>query len=181
MVVVDVPARGPEIAVVLVVRLPVRVVVQVELELARRPGDETVLGEPFDLAAQHGTGRHRDELVRRLVDDVAQHDGGTLGPGGPPERGQVGHEVDVAVALVPAREREAGDRSHLHVDGEEVVARVCALAYGLDEEAGVEPLADQAPVMVGEGNHHGVDRRIRRQLLDRHHAPNPTRAGAERG
>ena len=43
-----------------VVRLPVRVVEQEELQLGRRLGDEAVFGEPLDLASEHRPRRLSD-------------------------------------------------------------------------------------------------------------------------
>src|SRR5581483_5985722 len=71
---------------------------------------------------------------------------------------QVGDEVHVAVTLLPARELVPGDRLHLHVDGQQVVARVRAFACDdVEEEAGVEALAGEPAVRVGEAGDDGVD------------------------
>ncbi len=57
---------------------------------------------------------------------VAQHDGRSVEPTGVPQRAQVGHEVKVAVTLLPVGKFVARDRLHLHVDGEQVIAGVRA-------------------------------------------------------
>ena len=104
-----------------------------------------------------------------VVDHVAQHDRGVVGPGREPQRRQVRDEVDVAVALLPARERVARHRLHLHVDREEVVADVRSVVDGIQEEAQVEPLAQQAAVEIGEREDDRVERSVGRssaQVVD---------------
>ena len=169
VVVLGVPARCVEIGIALLVGLPVGVVEQEELELAGGLRRQPVLGEPFDLATQDRTGGDGDRAVSRVVDDVAEHERGPVGPPGSPQGGQVGHEVDVAVPELPAGEAVAGHRFHLHVDRQEVVARMGAVADRLREEAGVEPLADEASVVVGEGDDHRLDRAVGGQLFGRQH------------
>ena len=75
-----------------------------------------------------------------------------------PQRGEVGDEVDVAVAEVPAGELVAGHRLHLEVGGEQVVAAVGAVGgHVLEEEVGREALAAQPAVVVGEAGDDRVD------------------------
>ena len=82
-----------------------------------------------------------------------------------PQRGEVGHEVDVAVAELPAGELVAGHRLHLHVDGEQVVAAVRAV--GGDVARRRSPASKRLPtepaVVVGEPDDHGVDLARRRR------------------
>jgi hypothetical protein len=82
--------------------------------------------------------------------------------------------VKVAVAERPVGEAITRDRVHLHVDREQVVAGVRAvLADLLDEHLGVEALAEQPPVMVGEAGDDGLDlARFHQaaQLLELEHA-----------
>ena len=73
--------------------------------------------------------------------------------------------MEVAVALLPVRERVARDRLHLHVGREEVVAAVRAVRRGLvDEQLGVVPLAHQPAVVIGEADDDGLDFAARRRL-----------------
>ena len=65
---------------------------------------------------------------------------------GDPQRREVGYQVEVAVAEFPVGIAVAGDRLHLHVDGEQVVAGMGADRVGvIEEEPGVEALAEQRP------------------------------------
>ena len=90
--------------------------------------------------------------------DVAQHERGPVEPIGHPQRGEIGHEVDVPVAEVPPRELVAGNRLHLEVGGEQVVAAVGAVAGDLvEEEVGGEALAAEPSVVVGEAGDDRVD------------------------
>jgi hypothetical protein len=70
--------------------------------------------------------------------------------------------VHVAVAELPVGEGVARHRLHLHVDGEEIVAGVAARACDLvHEHLGVEALAHEAAVVVGEARDHGLDLALR--------------------
>ena len=82
---------------------------------------------------------------------------------------EVRHEVEVAVAEVPAGECVARDRLQLHVGGEQVVAGMGAVARDLiEEEVDVDPLAGEAAVVVGEADDDGVDVTAS-QLVDGEH------------
>ena len=77
----------------------------------------------------------------------------------------------VAVAALPRADGVAVDGVHVDVDGQQVVAALGAvLEHGVEEELGVDPLALQPALHVGEGDDDGVDGRRRRtwvaQLLD---------------
>ena len=94
-----------------------------------------------------------------VPEHVAEHHRRSLEPRDPPHRGRVGDDVEVAVALLPARDGVPVHRVHLHVEGEQVVAafdRVTGLLL-LDEELRVEPLPHQAPLHVRERDDHRVD------------------------
>ena len=78
-----------------------------------------------------------------------------------------GHEPEVAVAALPARDLVPGLRVHFHVEAEQVVAAldlVAAVHLG-DEELGVQALAHQAPLHVGERDDHRVDLAALDQIL----------------
>ena len=87
---------------------------------------------------------------------------------------EVGHEHHVAVAALPGGHRVAVDGRHVDVDGEQVVAALGAVLDDLGEEVRRrEALALQAPLHVGHGQHHRVDRApldYLPQLLQRHRA-----------
>ena len=90
--------------------------------------------------------------------DVGEAEHRALEPRHWAQRGQIGLEHEVAVARLPAGKREARQRGHLHVDGEQVVARLGAVSSDLvDEGLGIEPLALQAALHVGHGKNDGVD------------------------
>ena len=87
-----------------------------------------------------------------------------------PDRVEVEGELHVAVALLPRRHRVPVDRVHVDVDAEQVVAALRAVIdHHVDEVLGVQPLALQPALHVGERDDHGVDRAVvdqRRQLVD---------------
>jgi hypothetical protein len=174
VVVLEVPAGGLEVAEVLLRGLAEAGPEQVVLELGAGIAGVAELLRRIDLAAQDRARRDRHVVVRLLALHVAQHERGLLQPAGDAQRGEVDHHVHVAVAELPVGERVAGDRLHLHVDGEQVVAGVAAvLGDLLDEHLGVEALAHQAAVVVGEAGDHGLDFALRHhalQLLERQHA-----------
>ncbi len=92
------------------------------------------------------------------VDDIAQHDRRRVGPTRAGERGEVGDEVEVAVAEFPTGVLVSGNGFHLHVDRQQVVACMGSVPDRVvDEEAGVDALAQQTSVAVGEGGQHRVD------------------------
>ena len=158
VVVLDVPARRLEVGVSLPIRLPVGVVEQEELEFGCCLDREAHRVGALELHLQHRARRDGDGFVGVHVDDVAQHDRRRIGPARTGERRHVGHEMEVAVAQFPARVVVAVDGFHLHVDGQQVVAGVGAVAERLvEEEPRVETLAQQTSVVVGEGDQHGVD------------------------
>src|ERR1700751_3802029 len=106
--------------------------------------------------------------------DVALDHDGRLVPWDPPQRRRVGRQAEVAVAALPARERVARDRIHLHLQSEEVVAALGAVPVVelLEEELGVEPLAHEASLHVRERGDHRVDGArldVGPQLVDREH------------
>ena len=70
-----------------------------------------------------------------------------------------GDDPEVAVSLLPVGHLVAGDRIHLHVEREQVVAALDPVVDDLVEEVGdVDPLADEPALHVGEGGHDRVDR-----------------------
>ena len=119
---------------------------------------EAERGGGVDLPAQDRARRDGDQLVRALGRDVAQHERGAVEPRRHAQRAEVGHEVDVAVALLPAGELVAGDGLHLHVGGQQVVAPVRAGGGDLvEEQPGVVALADEPAVVIGETDDDRVD------------------------
>ena len=87
---------------------------------------------------------------------------------------EVGPQVEVAVAALPARHRVPGLRVHLHVEREQVVAALEPVLDRLgEEEVRLLALAQQPSLHVGEGADDRVDRlapRPRRaQLVEREH------------
>ena len=150
----------------LLARLRVAVVEDVELELGGHVGEKAALLEAGELALEHGTRAVR-QLVAVMVDDVAQHQGGAGEPGDLAQGAEVRADGEVAIALVPGGGLEARDRLHLHVDGEEIVAGVPFLAHGVHEVAAGHALADQPALHVGEGGDDRVDLACVDQALER--------------
>jgi hypothetical protein len=67
-------------------------------------------------------------------------------------------ELEVAVAALPRADGVAVHGVHVDVDGQQVVAALGAvLEHGVEEELGVDPLALQPALHVGERDHDGVD------------------------
>jgi hypothetical protein len=87
-----------------------------------------------------------------------------------PDRVEVESELHVAVALLPRRHRVAVDRVHVDVDAQQVVAALRAVVdHHVDEVLGVQPLALQPALHVGERDDHGVDLAVPdqgRQVVD---------------
>ena len=128
-----------------------------ELELGRAHRGQPALGEPVELAAQDLARRGDDGRAVAPLQVGHAHRRARM-PRDHPQRVEVGLHLEVAVAALPRGHRVAVDRVHLHVDGEQVVA--CLGAVGddvLDEVVGVQPLALQAALHVGEAQQDGVD------------------------
>ena len=164
---------GPQVAPALGARRLVGLVEEDELELGARVGRPAALGEALELAAQHLARRGGDG--RAVVpEQVALHHDGALEPRDAPQRREVGHEDEVAVAALPRRHRVARHRVHVDVDREQVVAALGAvLGDAVDERAGGQPLALQAALHVAHRDDDGVDpaaRDLGVQLLQRQHA-----------
>ena len=100
--------------------------------------------------------------------DVAEHQRRRLEPRDPPQRRQVGSDREVAVTLLPARDLVSRHGIHLHLEREQVVAALDGtVGLGLvDEELGVQALAEQAPLHVGEGHDHRVEFAHRDEILE---------------
>ncbi len=64
----------------------------------------------------------------------AQHQGGAVQPAGDAHRLQIGHHVKIAVAPLPVRVAIAGDRIHLHIHGQQVIAGVRPVPRHVIEE-----------------------------------------------
>ena len=114
-----------------------------------------------------------------MPEHVAEHERRRLEPRDAPQRAQVGLEREVAVALLPARDRVAGHGIHLHVERKQVVAALDGvLRLGLlDEELPVQALPHQPALHVCEGDDDGVDLAccdLPLQLVEREHADDPT-------
>ena len=155
--VVDVvEVRGPQVDPALRGGLVVGVAEDLELQLGRADGLHAALLEALELRAQDLArgGDHR-AAVRPLQVGHAQR--GPWVPRDPPQGLEVGLELEVAVAALPRRHRVAVHRIHLDVDGEQVVARLGAVAEHLFEEmARRQALALQSPLHVGEAEEDGV-------------------------
>ncbi|MNT25860.1 hypothetical protein D3C72_1614040 [compost metagenome] len=92
-----------------------------------------------------------------VVEHVAEHQGRALQPGHAAQGTHVGFQDEIAVALVPARRGIARHRLHVDVVGQQVVATVGFLMAAVDEELGLEALANQSPLHVHHAGQHRVD------------------------
>ena len=154
------------------VRLGIRLLQQIELELGREHRLQTRGAHAFDLRPQHlsGGGHDRRSVFPR---DVAEDERRAFEPRDAPERRKVGKEVEVAVPALPARHRVAGLWIHVHVEGEQIVAAFEPVLGGLFEEVpAVLALADEPALHVGERGDDGVDRPVLdpgAQFVERQH------------
>ncbi len=114
-------------------------------------------GCPLDLSSQDLAGRHLDGSALG-VGHVAHHHGRALEPGQEPQRGEVRHRHDIAVAVVPVGEPVSRERFHVHVDGEEIVTRLDAVfEHVVEEEPPRDAFSDRTTLHVGKRHHHRVD------------------------
>src|SRR5205823_3981014 len=74
-------------------------------------------------------------------------------------------------ASLPRRDLVAGHGIHLHIECQQVVATLRAMAVVdlLEEEVAVEALAEQTPLHVRERHDHRVDRSVGAELVQRQH------------
>ena len=158
VVVEDVRHRGRQVGVVLGVRLGERLLEEEELELGTEHGLEAERAGALDLGAKDLPRRGPNRLAV-VPGHVAKDERGGLEPGDAAQRRKVGHHVEVAVAALPVGHLVAGDGIHLHVERQQVVAPLDRLpvAGGVHEVLGVEALAHQPALHVGEGDDDGVD------------------------
>ena len=158
VIVLEIPAGGLEVTVAFLRRIAIARAEEVVLQLRRGKRLEIHLASAINLASQDRPGCHRHQVVRLLVLDVADDERGFVEPARAPQRLHVRHEVEVAVAKLPIGELVPRHRIHFHVNGEEIVAGVRALLGDvLHEHLGVEALAHQAPVVIGEADDHRLD------------------------
>ena len=101
VVVEDVRDRRGEAAVVLLVRLGVALLVEVELELGGEVRHVAHLAGALVLGDQH-LPRRGDDRRAVVVGDVADHERGPVEPRDPPQRGDVGDDREVPVARPPS-------------------------------------------------------------------------------
>ena len=122
--------RGDQVAVVLVVRLLVRVLHEDELQLGAGDGDVAEVGGALHLLGEDRPRRLYDGLVVG-PDQVALHHRGGREVRKDPEGVEVEHELHVAVAAVPRGDRVTLHGVHVDVDTEQVVAALGAVAEHL--------------------------------------------------
>ena len=132
-------------------------------------------GGPLDLRLQHLARRRLRRASRRATATSQSTSAVASSHGIRRSVARSGREREVAVALLPARDLVAGDRVHLHVEREQVVAALDGV-LGLDlldEELAVEPLSHEPALHVGERDDDRVDRAVLDlglQLVEAQHA-----------
>ncbi len=163
---------GVRLAVVLLVRLGVALLVEVELELGGAHGRVAHLARALVLGDQD-LARRCDDRRAIVVGDVAQHERGAVEPGDPAQRPHVGDDPEVTVAPFPVGHLVARDGIHLHVEREQVVAPLdTVLDHVREEVLRLDALAEQATLHVGERGDDGVDRSfadLLAQVVEREH------------
>ena len=92
-----------------------------------------------------------------MVEDVAQHERGSRQPRSAPQRGEVRLHDEIAIALFPIGHGVARHRLHIDVVGEQIVAAMRLLMGATEEKLGLEALADEPPLHVGEAGDDRVD------------------------
>ncbi len=92
-----------------------------------------------------------------MVERIGDHQRRALEPGAFHQRGEIGLDDEIAIALLPIGRRIAGHRFHVDIVGEQVIAAMGFIHGGLEKEGGEEALADQPPLHVGKGHEHGID------------------------
>jgi hypothetical protein len=130
VVVEDVRDRRGQVPIVLLVGLGVALFVEVELELGGEHRDVTQLLSPLVLRDQRLPRRGRDRRAV-VLDYVAEHERAAVQPRDPAHRREVRRDPEVAVALLPVRHLVPGNRLHLHVEREQVVAALDAVVGDL--------------------------------------------------
>src|SRR5688572_7062717 len=110
VVVLEIPAGGGQVAVVLRMSVPIAVAIHVMLEL--RSGERFVAERlrGLELSSQHRTRRDRDELIGLLIAQIAQHERAIAQPARDAQGPEIGDEMEVTVAELPARKAVARDR-----------------------------------------------------------------------
>ena len=157
VVVLEVGARRAEGAEAPSGRVGVGGVEEVALQLGGQHGGQPGRGGAGDLATQDLPRGLLDGAPVRMV-QVAQEQRRPLQPGQAAGCAPVRHHPHVAVAPLPAGQAVAGEGLHLHVHRQQVVAGLDALVRGVGQEvAPGEALPQQAPLLVGEGDDHGID------------------------
>jgi hypothetical protein len=177
VVVLQIPAQG--LAIALFGGIAEGLAEGVVFELGGGHGVETEGCGAGDLALEDGA-RGDGHVVEIAVDE-----GGFVLPAQAAGGAHFGDEEEVAVAELPVGELVAGDGLHFGVGGEQVVAGVGAVGGDFVEEVlGVEALAHEAAVVIGEGGDDGIDGsfanqffQVRRARWRRPHQVVPPHAG----
>ena len=148
-----------------------RLLEDVVLELRARLDGQAHRGGLRDLLLEDRPRRDRDLHLAFVVVGVTQHEGRLLEPGQDPERVPDRLRDPVAVAGLPVHQREALGRVHLHVRAEEVRAEVGAVVDdAVEERLGLDALAHEAALHVGDGDDQRVDPAVRDHGLQLGHA-----------
>ena len=147
--------------------LLIRILEEDELELGSDECAHARRLESIELPAQDLT-RGGDDGCAVLPECIAENPDGTRLPWHPVQCVEIRTHDEVAVAGIPGRHRVALDGVHVDVDGEEVVAPLCSVSEHLvNEILGMDALADQPALHVGDRDGDGVDESGLNLLLQR--------------
>ena len=157
---------------------------QVELELR---ADHRLVAQracALDLGIEH-LPRRRPDGRAITPTDVTEHERSPLQPGNTTQRLEIGPHREVAVSLLPACDRVAGNRIHLHVEREQVVTALDTVVGDVlvEEVLRMDALAHQPALHVRERDDDGVDRPgldLAFQLVERQHRQRTEGAGLTR-
>src|SRR5262245_46370001 len=92
-----------------------------------------------------------------MVEHIAQHERGSRQPRNTPQRGEIRLQDEIAIAFFPIGHCIARHRLHIDVVGEQIVAAMRLLMRASEEILGLEALADESSLHVGEAGDDRVD------------------------
>ncbi len=156
VVILDVLPGGLRLVVALGADGLEALVEEVEFEFGSKVSHVAALIEPLQLLLQH-LPRGMREIMVVVILHVTEHQGRARKPRHAAQRGEIGLQHEIAVALLPARGLVARHGLHIDVVGEKVVAGMGFLMPAIHEELGMEALADEPPLHIRETDENRID------------------------